>query len=208
MIGGRLIKVCGMREADNILAVDALGVDMIGFIFYPRSPRFVGELPAAMPAGAKRVGVFVDASLEDIASAIRLYGLDFVQLHGGESPQSVAQVAALGVKTIKAFAVDEQFDFATTEPYAEVCDLLLFDTKCASCGGSGQQFDWSLLQRYRGRAPFLLSGGIGDDNLAQIEAFDHPQLAGYDLNSRFEVDKALKDVAQIDRFLSELKCRI
>ncbi|MFI3323406.1 MAG: phosphoribosylanthranilate isomerase [Rikenellaceae bacterium] len=208
MIGGRLIKVCGMREAENILAVDALGVDMIGFIFYSRSPRFVAKLPAMMPKEAKRVGVFVDATLEDIGLAVKLYGLDFVQLHGGESPEEVVRVAALGVKTIKAFAVDAKFDFASTQPYAEVCDLLLFDTKCASCGGSGRQFDWSLLQRYRGRVPFLLSGGIGGDNIAQIEAFDHPQLAGYDLNSRFEVDKALKDVAQIDRFLSELKCRI
>ncbi len=205
MLGGKLIKVCGMREADNIRSVEALGVDMMGFIFYRKSPRYVASLPGYMPTTASRVGVFVGESIEEIARIVELFALDFVQLHGSESVEFCEAVAGLGVKVIKAFSVGEQFDFKLTEAYCSVCDLFVFDTKCSGYGGSGEQFDWSLLQNYCGSTPFLLSGGIAVGEVNSLKEFSHSQLLGYDLNSRFEIAPAVKDVELLKNFLEQIK---
>ncbi len=205
MIGNKKIKVCGMRYGENIAEVDALGVDMIGFIFYPQSPRYVAKVPSAMPQMADRVGVFVDDSLGSIEEKAKLFRLDYLQLHGSESVQFTGEVAQKGLKVIKAFSVDEEFDFETVEPYAQHCSLFIFDTKCQSVGGSGRSFDWQLLQRYKGSTPFLLSGGISLENITEVTALNHPQLIGYDINSCFETEPARKSVERVGKFLNQLK---
>ncbi len=198
------IKVCGMRSSENIAAVEALGVDMIGFIFYPTSPRYLDSPRALPPKCAQRVGVFVDATTEQILQKINLFDLDFVQLHGSESPTQAALVASSGAKVIKAFSVDNDFDFASTQPYENICSLFIFDTKCSGYGGSGRSFDWHLLKGYRGTTPFLLSGGIGVESIDSLRAFNHPQLAGYDLNSTFEIEPALKDTTKLESFIKSI----
>ncbi|MFI3317309.1 MAG: phosphoribosylanthranilate isomerase [Rikenellaceae bacterium] len=205
MNGGKIIKVCGMRDGENIAAVDALGIDMMGFIFYDKSPRCVAWLPSAMPRNARRVGVFVNATQSEISSRINQFELDYVQLHGAETPEFCSAINALGVRVIKAFSVSEEFDFKSVEPYVACCELFVFDTKCCGYGGSGEQFDWHLLDGYSSETPFLLSGGIDAGSVPSLKAFDHPSLAGYDLNSRFEVAPALKDVGLLTTFLEQLK---
>ncbi len=201
----RLVKVCGMREVENIRAVEALGIDMMGFILYPKSPRYVDALPEYLPTTLKRVGVFVNEAIEVVREKISTFGLDFVQLHGGESPEYCAMLRGEGVKVIKAISVERVDDLAHAAQYESVCDMLLFDTKCKGYGGSGVQFDWSILEAYRGETPFLLSGGIGAESASSVAKFNHPRLVGYDINSRFELSPALKDATLIERFLEDLK---
>ncbi len=199
------IKVCGMREGDNILAVEALGVDLMGFIFYKRSSRFVEEIPSHLPSLAVgRVGVFVDASLDEMLLEVDRFGLEYIQLHGSESVELCGSLKSYGVKLIKAFSVDEKFDFGVTGPYESLCDLFIFDTKCSGYGGSGESFDWGMLAAYGGSTPFLLSGGIAMESLEELQRFSHPQVVGYDLNSRFEEAPALKDVELLKNFLEQL----
>lgn len=213
------IKVCGMREPENIKALAALPVDMVGFIFYARSPRFAeGKLAkwlakeGAVLEGKKRVGVFVNAEVEDVLNHVHDFELDFVQLHGNESPEYCQLLRNLWettsmrkAKLIKAFPVDEDFDFEVVSPYTAHCAYFLFDTKGKEFGGTGQQFDWSLMGGYRGVTPFLLSGGIGPDAVDALLAFRHPQLYGIDINSRFEVKPGLKDMEKIAQFITALK---
>ncbi len=200
-----IFKVCGVREGDNIAAIDAMGVDLMGFIFYPRSPRYVEHKPSSLPHQAQRVGVFVDEALDNIVEIGRSYSLDYIQLHGAESVQFCRSVKDAGFKLIKAFSVDEGFNFEAIAPYCSVCDLFVFDTKCSGYGGSGEQFDWSLLEKYRGSTPFLLSGGIGPKSANSLREFTHPMLAGYDLNSRFEREPGVKDAKLLANFLEQLK---
>lgn len=201
MIQGKLIKVCGMREADNIRAVEQLGIDMMGFIFYPKSPRCVCELPAYMPHSAKRVGVFVNEDKKEIEMLADRFGLQYIQLHGNESPEYCRSLHATGLRLIKAFPIATRKDMEGTEAYEPYCDYFLFDTRCPQHGGSGNQFDWSLLNNYKGHTPFLLSGGINAHSAAALKEIKHPRLAGFDLNSRFELKPGVKDVERINRFL-------
>lgn len=194
-----------MREADNIRAVDALSTDFMGFIFWPHSSRYVAALPACLPQRAKRVGVFVDADMADLLQHAAQYGLHAVQLHGHENPAYVRQLrASVGQLTvIKAFNIATPNDLEQTVPYEGLADYFLFDTKGPSVGGNGKQFDWTVLNAYNGTTPFLLSGGIGPDDAPRIRSFHHPLLAGIDLNSRFEIRPALKDIAKLKAFLYE-----
>lgn len=214
------VKVCGMREADNIREVErlqvgdgtsemALGIDLMGFIFWPKSKRYVAEPPSYLPSHVKKVGVFVDASLEDIRQHIQDYQLDFVQLHGHESP-AFAQ-ALKPTMIIKAFNIATAEDFLQTKPYEGIADYFLFDTKAQLPGGTGLQFDWSILSHYDGTTPFILSGGIGPDDADRLKAFLTSQSTpltskciGIDLNSRFELAPALKDVNRLKDFLNAL----
>ena len=200
-------KVCGMRMADNIREVAALGIDMMGFICWPGSPRFVGHTPLPDTKGLLRVGVFVDQPAEEIYSYTRLHRLDAVQLHGNEAPSLLETLRhdcpqLLIIKAISILTLD---DMALAKAYEPLVDYLLFDTKCETVGGSGRQFDWSILHHYHGQRPFLLSGGIGPDDARHLAAFSHPQLAGYDLNSRFETAPGIKNVEALQRFLAERK---
>lgn len=207
-----LIKVCGMREAENIRQVEALGIDWMGFIFYPRSPRFVGEVLGEVPiVGAvcespvRKVGVFVNASPEEMMEAAQKYKLDYLQLHGNESPDDCYALQKRGFALIKAFSIASEEDLEKTKEYEGRVDYFLFDTKCEGYGGSGKQFDWSVLAAYKGSTPFLLSGGIRPESLEALRHFHHPRLAGLDLNSGFETAPGMKDVAKLKGFVEEVK---
>ncbi len=202
-----MIKVCGMREADNIRAVETLGIQWMGFIFWPGSSRFVSEEPAYLPTNCLRVGVFVDASNEDIVSKVAAYRLGAVQLHGHESPELIARLReAIDSNTlvIKALSISSIEDIQLYRQYEGLVDYFLFDTKCQTVGGSGKHFDWSVLDDYQGETPFLLSGGIGPDDAARVLQFHHPRCVGIDLNSRFETAPAHKDITLLKAFLEQL----
>ena len=223
-----IIKICGMREAENIRAVEALRPDWMGFVFWPKSKRFVSGLPGYMPVHAKRVGVFVDEDVEQVVRTAKDYALDLVQLHGSESPEYVGRLKAATalqlcreVRVIKAFNIATAADFAATIPYEGLADYYLFDTRVtvpagspagsALPGGSGQQFDWSVLASYAGKPPFILSGGIGPDDAARLRSLFRAGSAtvaekciGIDLNSRFEKAPGLKDVDQLKVFMQSL----
>lgn len=202
-----LIKVCGMRDAENIRQVEALGIDWMGFIFYPRSPRFVGEalVGVAHESPVRRVGVFVNASPEEMMEKARKYNLDYLQLHGNESPDDCYALQKRGFALIKAFSIASKEDLEKTKEYEGRVDYFLFDTKCEGYGGSGKQFDWSVLAAYKGSTPFLLSGGIRPESLEVLRHFHHSRLAGIDLNSGFETKPGVKDVAKLKRFAEEVK---
>ena len=200
-----LIKVCGMRLSHNIRAVEALGIDLMGFIFYPRSPRYVGPRPDYLPTHCLRVGVFVNAPAGEVEERADDFGLDLIQLHGNESPDYCRRLVDSGLQLIKVFSLRSEGDAAATEMYEGLCRYFLFDTPTAQYGGSGTTFDWSLLDAYRGDTPFLLSGGIGPGSAESISRLAHPRLAGIDLNSRFETEPGLKDVGRLRDFIAGVK---
>lgn len=204
-----IIKVCGMREAANIRAVEALGIDLMGFIFWPGSRRYVSQLPAYLPTACRRVGVFVDAPVGDIVQHADSYQLHAIQLHGHESPAAIRQLRQqlphADTSIIKALNIATTADLRQAAAYEGVADVLLFDTKGPSVGGNGQQFDWHVLAAYTGATPFLLSGGIGPDDVRRVHAFRHPRCLGIDLNSRFESSPAVKDTPKIASFIHQLK---
>lgn len=201
-----LVKVCGMRDAENICEVEALGIDLMGFIFWPKSSRYVSERPAYLPTNCKRVGVFVDEDIETVKRIADDYALDYIQLHGHESPEYCAQLK--GLKLIKAFNIATTEDFKQTEPYTGIVDYFLFDTKGKSVGGNGEKFDWSVLSAYDGNTPFLLSGGIGPDDAEVLTSHFSPltskKCVGIDLNSRFEIAPGLKDINKLKEFINAL----
>ncbi len=204
------IKVCGMRERTNIDSIAALAPDYMGFIFYRKSPRYIGEDYSPenihhLSDEIKKTGVFVNASEQEIANAVARYELNAVQLHGSESFELCLMVKQMGVEVIKAFQVDEDFDFSVLKPYTEVCDFFLFDTKTKAYGGSGHKFDWSVLDNYDNNKPIFLSGGITQDDVADVMKLKHLNIYAVDINSRFEVKPALKDVEKVDSFIKELK---
>jgi phosphoribosylanthranilate isomerase len=201
-----LVKVCGMRDAENIREVEALGIDMMGFIFYPKSSRYVSERPVYLPQKCKRVGVFVDEDIENIIKIADDYALDFIQLHGHESAEYIRalrfQVSGFRFQVIKAFNIATKEDLDATAPYEGLVDYFLFDTKGPSVGGNGEKFDWSMLKDYTGFTPFLLSGGIGPDDAERVKAFHHHKCIGIDLNSRFEIEPGIKDITKLKTFLN------
>lgn len=203
-----LIKVCGLTEPANIQAISALGVDMLGFIFYPPSPRTVeGRTTpteiAAMPVATKKTGVFVNETVAKMLAIATEYGLDKMQLHGQESPETCRTLRSR-FQILKAFPIATQADFEQTKAYEGACDYYVFDTKGPSHGGNGFAFDWSILDAYTGDTPFLLSGGISVDDADKIKGLKHPKLAGLDLNSRFETSAGVKNVLLVEQFLEAL----
>lgn len=204
------IKVCGMRDPENISGVAADLPDFLGFIFYPKSARFVGEDFSAeqlstIPKTIQKVGVFVNELPEKVMGICRKLNFQVAQLHGSESPEYCGQIKASGLTVFKAFSVDDSFDFAQLSGYTNVCDYFLFDTKGHSPGGTGQKFNWELLKNYSGSVQFFLSGGIGPDDLEAIRNFEHPRWRGLDVNSGFEIAPALKDVEKVQKFISDVR---
>lgn len=221
------IKVCGMRDPLNIEQVAALKPDFMGFIFYQKSPRYVGEAAieaiCRLPLSIKRVGVFVNSPKDEIVKIVATYGLDYVQLHGNESPEMCAELrvefarratetdnVAKQVGIIKAVSISTAEDLRTaTLRYDGHTDYLLFDTRTPHYGGSGESFDWRLLEHYMGSTPFFLSGGISPLHTAQIKQLAHTrtdnmaQLFALDLNSRFETEPGIKNVEQLKTFIYE-----
>ncbi len=210
-----ITKVCGLCQAENIQAVAKTGIQWTGFIFYTPSPRCllrdpaeaerVRQLITADAFRPKRVGVFVNASQEEIMEVAQQYRLDYLQLHGHESPDFCYALQKRGYALIKAFSIATAEDLAHTADYAGRVDYFLFDTKCAGYGGSGQRFDWSLLQDYQGETPFLLSGGIRPEMAADLQRFHHPRWAGIDLNSSFESAPGVKQAETLRSFQNNFK---
>lgn len=198
-----IVKVCGMRDAANIRQLEALGIDWMGMIFWPKSKRYVSTPPVYLPQHVRKVGVFVDASLDAIRQHVEDYQLDIVQLHGQESPEMLKVLKPLTL--IKALNIATPEDLQKTEPYEGLADYFLFDTKGKSVGGNGEKFDWSVLASYQGETPFLLSGGIGPEDRQDVKTFHHPKCIGIDLNSRFETEPGLKDITKLKQFLEAIR---
>lgn len=193
-----------MRDSENIRAIEQTKADLMGFIFHPKSPRFVASLPEYMPKKQKRVGVFVNASLKQILAKAQKFSLEYIQLHGDEPPAFCSELKNRGLKVIRALRIANTDDIIRAESY-NMADLMIFDTKTELYGGSGKKFNWQLLENYKGCVPFLLSGGIRSDTFEEIKAFFHPQFAGIDLNSGFEISPALKDVGKLNNFIEKIK---
>lgn len=202
-----IIKVCGMRDDANIREIERLNIDWMGFIFYPGSARYVGSRLDYIPSNVKRVGVFVDQDLQIVRVRAAQNNLDAIQLHGSESPDYCLSLRKEGYMVLKAFGVgDDGFiPFAQLDAYEGKCDYFLFDRKTILHGGSGMKFNWRRLADYRGDTPFLLSGGISPEDVADIKSFSHPRFAGIDINSRFETAPALKDSERIKTFIEKLR---
>ena len=200
-----IIKVCGMRDAENIRAAESLGIDWMGFICWPKSPRNVEARPSYLPQ-CKRIGVFVDAELDYIKSQVALLDLQRLQLHGHETPERCLEIQEqTGLPITKAISVLTRDDILKAEAYEGIADHILFDTKCKCVGGSGEQFDWDILQHYHGTLPFLLAGGIGPGDEQRVLSYRHPRFAGIDLNSRFETSPAMKDISQLKQFIQNIR---
>lgn len=203
------IKVCGMKYPENIKELSLLPIDYMGMIFYDKSPRYVddnlnGSDVDTVPQKIKLTGVFVNADLEYIAEKIVRYGLDIIQLHGNETPDFCKDLNKT-MPVIKAISVADVSDLENTKQYEGTIDYLLFDTKTPQHGGSGQKFDWNILNEYKSETPFLLSGGISLDDVEAIKKIKHPKFAGIDLNSKFETEPGLKDIELLNRFIKQLK---
>lgn len=219
-----------MRDANNINDVSNLSINWMGFIFYPKSPRYVrqissnaGIIPDYSSLEMKnadendaeriqRVGVFVDDMPQNIVTRVFNYHLDIVQLHGSESPVMIDNLRRTidpdirkGIKIMKAISVKSEEDIQRCKEYYGHVDYFLFDTKTPMKGGSGEQFDWSVLQSYEGTTPFLLSGGISPEDASRVRAFSHPRCIGIDINSRFEEEPAFKNVNMLRKFISEVR---
>ena len=216
-----------MRDAENIQQVTALGVNMIGLIFWPKSPRYVqsissnaGIIPDLKNPAIKDistsdvsyVGVFVDEMPQNVVTQAYNYKLDYIQLHGNESPIYIDNLRNTlvpdilpNVKIIKALSINEEADILKWKTYEGHVDMFLFDTKnTQTVGGTGKHFDWSLINLYDGNIPFLLSGGIGPDDAEAVKSFEHPMWVGIDLNSRFEKAPGMKDVDKLKAFINVL----
>jgi len=201
------IKVCGMKFTENRKQIEKLKVDFLGYIFYAPSKRFFGEKPETdlFNSIKPKVGVFVNENAFEIMGLAKNLGFEYVQLHGTENPKTCQILKRQGLKIIKAFNVDEIFNFSNTAAYEKVCDFFLFDTKTKLHGGSGQKFNWEILNDYQGHTPFFLSGGIKPGDAENIKKIDHPKFTGVDLNSGFEDEPGLKNVDKLKRFIKELK---
>ncbi|MEL0226639.1 MAG: phosphoribosylanthranilate isomerase [Flavobacteriaceae bacterium] len=200
------LKVCGMREPNNIAALSDLLPDYMGFIFWAPSSRYVNETTPKLDKSIKKTGVFVDASVDYIQSSISTHQLQAVQLHGEETPNYCRLIQGFGVEVIKAFSIKDTFDFTMLEAYESCCDYFLFDTKGDLPGGNGYTFDWSLLKEYPSQKPFFLSGGIGLENTQEIKELLNTNLPLYaiDVNSKFEVTPGLKKIEALKQFKKEL----
>lgn len=196
------IKVCGLKDPENIKAVAALQPDYVGFINYSLTPRFIGNLPVevlnSLPGSIQKTGVFVNDSFESISVLIKEYGFDAVQLHGYENPE-FCEALKKRVTVLKAFGIEENFYFEQLKHYVEHVDYFLFDTKTAKHGGSGQTFNWQILDQYTLDVPFFLSGGLSLDNMEQVLDIKHPQFYGVDLNSKFETSPGIKDIDKLSK---------
>lgn len=198
------IKVCGMRDADNIRALEEQAKpDLMGFIFWPKSSRYVGRRPDYLPTKCKRVGVFVDEDIHLVRRTAEAYAFHLVQLHGSEPPEYVAQLKEW--QTIKAFNIASARDLEQTKAYAGIADYFLFDAKGKSVGGNGKKFDWNLLSAYHGETPFFLSGGIGPEDATEIMQWHHDKCIGIDINSRFEINPGTKDIEKVKAFISHIR---
>lgn len=199
-----LLKVCGMRDPENIAELMFLKPDYMGFILYPGSKRFIGDLDPEVikkvSGDIRTTGVFVNAAPDEVLAAIETYQFKAVQLHGAESPDDCAAIKGRA-EVIKAFGIHEQFDFTVLNEFVGKVDYFLFDTQTADHGGSGKVFNWELLNRYTLNIPYFLSGGIGPDSIQDLNRIEDPRCYAIDINSKFELLPGLKDIQKIRNFI-------
>ena len=200
------LKVCGMRELENISALSELDPNYIGFIFWSESSRFVNKKTPPLDKKIIKTGVFVDATFDYILTKIKDHQLDAVQLHGQESCSYCKVIKDYGLEVIKSFSIKNTFDFNTLEDYENSCDYYLFDTKGKLPGGNGFTFDWKILNEYPSQKPFFLSGGIGVDNLNEIKKLVKTKLPihAIDVNSKFETAPGNKNIELLKKFKKEI----
>lgn len=215
------LKVCGMKH--NTAEVAQLEPDYLGFIFFEKSKRNYDKAHIEiLPEGIKKVGVFVDASIEFVRDKIKQFQFDVIQLHGSETPEycktlqsgclierSRDMVEATPSNTLelwKVFSIKDQFDFSVLEAYEDVVDKFLFDTKGKEKGGNGYTFDWSVLQDYPSQKPFMLSGGIGLEEIPAVNELKKTKLPlfGIDVNSKFEDKPGLKNIEALKSLFKDL----
>lgn len=199
------LKICGMKYPENIKEVSTLNPDYLGFIFWEKSSRNMNlETIPEIPKSIKKVGVFVNASIQDIISKVNQYQLNVVQLHGNESVTYCKNVKKLGVEVIKVFSIADKFDFTTIKEYVLFVDYFLFDTKGKLPGGNGITFDWNILENYHFNVPYFLSGGIGTTEIDGLKEFLESPAAnkcyGIDVNSRFEKKPGIKNITKLQKF--------
>lgn len=203
------LKICGMKFPENIAKISSIDPAYMGFIFYPASKRFLADLDPdlvkAIPRKIKTTGVFVNEELTVVKERIVRYGLQAVQLHGNESPEYCASLSGTA-EVIKAFGIDDQFNFNILERYVDTVDYFLFDTPTPGYGGSGKTFSWQLLEKYKLSKPYFLSGGIGMDQLPDLQQLSQPLCYAIDVNSRFEDSPGWKDETLLKLFKLSLGC--
>ncbi|MBN2519205.1 MAG: phosphoribosylanthranilate isomerase [Bacteroidales bacterium] len=204
------IKVCGMREFQNINQLVELNPDYIGFIFYPNSKRFAGKKISSkilkiIPKEIKKVGVFVNEELEKLKKIVKKNQIDFVQLHGNETPDFCKNVKESNISIIKSFSINERFNFKIMENYKEYCDFFLFDTFTIYFGGSGEKFNWEILKNYDNEIPVFLSGGISPDDIDAIDKLTWLNIHAVDINSKFETEPGLKNIEKVQQFIKAVR---
>ncbi len=209
------IKVCGMTNAEQVLQLDEMGVEFAGFIFYPKSPRYVyrfmpkPDIKKIKGKSINKVGVFVNATVEEVLEAVDDCGLYIVQLHGDETPKYCEKIANY-VTVVKAFRLREDDNVLwKVKDYMDIADMFLFDTEGAGYGGTGKKFDWNVLQGLNIGKPFFLSGGIGPDDTGKLHEFAQEPVAkdlfSIDVNSHFETSPGVKNMDALEKFIKAIK---
>lgn len=198
-----------MKYPENIAGVRLCEPDLMGFIFYEKSPRYVTNELSPTVYGLKEnletVGVFVNSPIETVIDKVNRFSLDYVQLHGDETVTYVTELKNKKINIIKAFRIDENFDWSSINKYDEDVSYFLFDTATKNYGGSGLKFDWKQLTEYQGNTPFFLSGGIEIGDIQEIENLEIPMLYGIDVNSKFEIEPGLKDIELVRTMINQIK---
>ena len=203
-----LLKVCGMRDKNNISDLIEIQPDFIGLIFHEKSPRNVEKhTKTSIPSDIGTVGVFVNETEGFVLDKINEFDLKYIQLHGSESPHFCKNIKRLNRKVIKAFNIHPEFDFSELEEYEPYSDYFLFDAFGKNAGGNGITFDWNLLDNYKGDTPFFLSGGIDAEMAENLRTINHPMYKGVDVNSKFEIKPGLKNIEKIKLFKEKLDKR-
>lgn len=217
--------MCGMKYPENISDIAMLQPDYLGFIFYEKSSRFFNGTIPKLPSDIKKVGVFVNATVEEVVEKVEKYDLDLVQLHGEESPEFCRELGDFLTKDVempafistgsrydsgimKVFSIKDHFNFDELKPYESVCDYFLFDTKGKLPGGNGYTFNWEILKNYPSTKPYFLSGGIGLEEADKLSEFLRRQESKYchaiDVNSKFEIKPGMKDSTKLTVFKQKI----
>ena len=204
------IKVCGIKYPANMKAIGEIDPDIMGFIFYSGSPRYMANHLTpddlkSLPPYIIKMGVFVNEPIDDLLRIAKLYELNGVQLHGSESPETCEIIKKAGFVVFKAFSITDDFDFTQTEAYSASCRFFLFDASGVGYGGNGIRFNWDKIQSYNGETEFYLSGGIKSEDIKELKELKHPKLIGFDINSGFEIEPGEKDVKKVNHFISNLR---
>ncbi|NNL93467.1 MAG: phosphoribosylanthranilate isomerase [Saprospiraceae bacterium] len=201
-----IIKVCGLISNKAVDAMSGVGAQWVGLNFYAKSKRFISKDFIIENNKVKKVGVFVDPTINEIKKKFEFYNLDFIQLHGNENKAFCQKVQSF-CPVIKVFHIDKDFDFSITHEF-EFCDYFLFDTATFEFGGSGEKFNWEKLDDYKGSTQFLLAGGIDENDAISISEINHPQFLGIDINSKFEIEPGIKDPEKVKSFIGKINLKL